>query len=169
MQLDFNSPESLFSLLGCPTCVSLRKKWKLSTWYAVLKKWFGFLVLFLFWGGFNVIFIWNFFLPLFPSPSPPSLIALVGIIFLGRWVDGCCQPSLLSLYLGPCRETAPAVHAQLKTIKLLFIHGNTHKTASLRLAVLFATLIKNQRISASQADPRGDGSVCGAPWSRYPV
>lgn len=75
--------------------------------------------------------------------------------FLGRWVDGCCQPSLLSLYLGPCKETAPAVHAQLKTIKLLFIHGNTHKTASLRLAGLFTTLIRESKDFCQPGRPKG--------------
>lgn len=39
--------------------------------------------------------------------------------------------------------TAPAAHRQLKHIKQLFIDEHTHKTASLRVARLPTTLIKD--------------------------
>lgn len=82
---------------------------------------------------------------------------------------GCCQPSFLSVYLGTYKETAPAVNTQLKTTKLLFIHENTHKTASLRLAGLFTTLIRDSKDFGQPGRPKGRWVSLWTPWSRYPV
>lgn len=49
--------------------------------------------------------------------------------------------------------------------------AHTHKTASLRLAGLFTILIRKSKNFCQPGRPklRGDGSVSGAPWSRYPA
>lgn len=125
MQLDFNSPESLFSLLGCPTCTSPRKKKKGSTWYAVLTKWFEFWVLSSSLRGFYTFlfrFFPLFFLLFFFASKSPCWNGLLGQV--GGWL----LPTLFAVSLfGHKQSTAPAVHAQLKKYKaVIYLWAHTH-------------------------------------------
>lgn len=122
-----------------------------------------------FWGGLT-LFLVGFSSPLFPlffSLYEP----LLEWPFWAGGVDACCQPSFFSVYLGTCKETAPAVQAQLKTIKPLFIYLWVHtRTRNSNFRTCWAIHYPEKRIKgflpARQTQAQGRWVSL---WSRYPV
>lgn len=62
------------------------------------------------------------------------------------WVSGCVANPHVLIYSNTCKETAPEVYMQLKSIKQLFVGKHMHKISSLRDVRLLTTLIKDSKV-----------------------